>query len=243
MEDLYDRKVAIKALVGSHNYNLNTANSDEDYKYFVFPTFDDLYTGKMFSTSVQSETLDYDCHDIRQFANLIWKANINFVEVLYSCNIRFVPALAPIFCNRDMFSLMNPFTFYNATYGMHLMKMKELHKGTAKTDALVEKFGYDTKQACHALRCLYVLDRVASGMSMGEALWFEDGSHDRDILMHIKNSEYTEDEFIPFVTGWHSHRANHVKEWFASQETNEGAKDILDAVVRDEIKRELIHQG
>ena len=44
-----ERKVVFKALVGSHNYNLNDETSDKDYKYFVLPTFDDLYTGKMFS--------------------------------------------------------------------------------------------------------------------------------------------------------------------------------------------------
>jgi predicted nucleotidyltransferase len=243
MEDLYGRKVAIKALVGSDNYNLSTANSDRDYKFFVFPTFDDLYTGKMFSTSSQSERVDYDVHDIRQFANLLWKANLNFVEVLFSRELIFVPSLRPVFESRYKYATMNLFAFYNATYGMHLMKMKDLHKGTAKTEALVEKFGYDTKQACHALRCLYVLDRLASGMNMSEALWFETDSASQYNLLHLKAGDFTEDIFMLMVKAWHNDHHSHVKEWFASRKTNEGAKEILDAVVRDEIKRELIHQG
>lgn len=42
------RIVVLKALVGSHNYNLNTESSDKDYKYFVLPTLDDLYNGTIF---------------------------------------------------------------------------------------------------------------------------------------------------------------------------------------------------
>ena len=40
-----DRQWLIKALVGSHNYNLNTETSDKDYKVFVLPTFNELYKG------------------------------------------------------------------------------------------------------------------------------------------------------------------------------------------------------
>ena len=65
---IHNREVVIKAVVGSHNYNLNTENSDEDFKYFVMPTFEDLYKGKFFSYSTQSDELDYTVHDIRKLA-------------------------------------------------------------------------------------------------------------------------------------------------------------------------------
>ena len=35
--DFGGRTVAFKSLVGSHNYNLNTPESDKDYKVFVLP--------------------------------------------------------------------------------------------------------------------------------------------------------------------------------------------------------------
>ena len=43
------RHIAVRALVGSHNYNLNDESSDRDYKVFVFPNFGDLYKGKRYT--------------------------------------------------------------------------------------------------------------------------------------------------------------------------------------------------
>ena len=58
-------------IVGSHNYNLTTENSDKDYKLFILPEFEDLYSGNLFSTpNVVSSTMDYDIHDIRQLPKL-----------------------------------------------------------------------------------------------------------------------------------------------------------------------------
>lgn len=239
MENIYNRKVAIKALVGSHNYNLNTINSDRDYKYFIYPSFDDLYSGKMFSTAVQTDILDYDVHDIRQLANLLWKANLNFIEILFSKDIEYDRNLVPLFLRKNDFSRMNLFAFYNATYGMHLMKMKDLYKGTAKTDILVQTFGYDTKQACHALRCLYVLDRLAFGMTMGEALWFEDGSFERTTLLSIKAGEVSVDNFKAIVQNWHDTAHANVKTFFESCEANETDKIAVDNLVKELIRREL----
>ena len=59
------RIVVMKALVGSRNYNLNTESSDRDYKYFVLPSFDDLYNGVLFSTGRETPLVDYTIHDVR----------------------------------------------------------------------------------------------------------------------------------------------------------------------------------
>jgi predicted nucleotidyltransferase len=240
MEKMYDRKVVIKALVGSHNYNLNTATSDKDYKYFVYPTFEDLYHGKRFSTASQSDTLDYDVHDIRQLADLLWKANLNFIEVLFSVDMVYDPRLRSVFMNRDAYATMNLPYFANATYGMHLMKMRDLHKGTAKTQILVDRFGYDTKQACHALRCLYMLDRLASGMSMGEALWFDDGCFEHNNLLDIKFGRWTEEHFQETVNVWNTTRKAEVLLWFENQEPREYLHTELDLFTRELIRKELI---
>jgi hypothetical protein len=239
MEEMFGRKIALKALVGSHNYNLNTPASDKDYKFFVFPTFDDLYTGKMFSTAQQSETLDFDCHDVRQLGNLIWKANINFVEVLFSKELKFDARLADIFLNPDSFAEMNLVAFFNATYGMHIMKMKDLYKGTAKTAPLVEQFGYDTKQACHALRCLYVLDRYVDNLSMGRALWFSSNTYEHQILSGVKAGKFLEAEFRTFVTRWHELHFARVKEFFMAQSAHEEEKVRIDNIIKNAIKSEI----
>ena len=84
-----DREVVFKALVGSHNYNLNTETSDKDYKYFVLPTFEDIYYNKTISKNVVSEDVDYTVHDIRKLPMLWWKTNINFVEPLFSREVMY----------------------------------------------------------------------------------------------------------------------------------------------------------
>lgn len=231
--DFGNRPVAIKALVGSWASNLQTPTSDKDWKYFVCPTFDDLYTGKMFSDAKVTETLDYDVHDIRQLGNLLWKSNINFVVTLFSPEYECNPALQWIFDHADEYASMNLFAFYNSTMGMHFEKMKKLLEPTSNTQILVDKFGYDTKQACHAMRCLLVLKRITEGMSMREALWFN--GNDRQLLLDIKGGEWYHDDFVVYVNEWIRVHKDGIKAWFSNQtaheelsaELNQGIKTFI----------------
>jgi uncharacterized protein len=238
MTNFCGRKIVVSALVGSHNYNLNTVNSDEDCKYFVMPTFEDLYHGKVFSTAEQSAEIDYDCHDVRQLGNLIWKANINFIEVLFSKDVWFDDGLAFLFNTPEKWASMNLPAFKNATYGMHLMKMKDLHKGTEKTDVLIEKFGYDTKQACHALRCLFVLEGYWNTRSMAQALWFEGDR--RNTLLSVKAGEFTELGFRTLVEDWHLGFWAEASEFYSSTVPNTEAKEELDKLMFEFVKKGLL---
>ena len=227
---------AVRALTGSHNYNINTPESDRDYKFFVYPTFDDLYHEKMYSNYLVSLTLDATCHDVRQLIDLVWKSNINYIEVLYSKELYYRPELAFLFENPETYTTMNLFGFYKATYGMHLMKMKDLFKGTGNTTHLVEKFGYDTKQACHALRCLYVINRYMTMDNIGKALWFTDDSYERKTLLDIKNGLYTVDEFQSHVDAWHESWKTEAELFYKSIPENkpmyEYAKDKIKELVK-----------
>ena len=240
MTDNFDvfggREIVVTALVGSHNYNLNTPSSDEDYKYFVAPNFDDLWAGKRFSTAKQTDTFDYDCHDIRQLSELLWKANLNFVEILFSRRLTYSNELEWIFKNAHALSTMNLPAFKGCVMGMHYEKMAHLLDGTAKTDILVSRFGYDTKQACHAMRCLYVLERVAGGMSVENALWFETDSYFQKRLLEIKAGELTEAEFRELVQDWHLTFGADVAAWFAQTKANESLKVELDQIVKNFVR-------
>lgn len=164
------RKEIFRAIVGSHNYNLNDESSDKDYKVFVSPTFDDLYFGDMYHNSVITETVDYDYHDIRKLPELFWKANVNFLEVLFSEQIEISDdnkadtkaILRAIFTwARNDLAKMNLPYLYKSCIGMHITKKKQIDKGTSGTQYLVEQFGYDTKQAMHSVRILDFLKRFA----------------------------------------------------------------------------------
>lgn len=238
MNEMYEgRKIVLSSLVGSWAGNLNTSTSDKDWKYFVAPTFDDLYAGKMFATASVSATLDYDVHDIRQLSNLLWKANLNFVVVLFGYEVHCVPELNWIFDNADVFASMNLPYFYNATMGMHFEKMSTLCKGTGNTQVLIEKYGYDTKQGTHAMRCLLVLDRISKGKSVREALWFD--GDERYFLMSIKAGVFSEIDFRGLVDKWHEIHKPRVSEWFKSCQANEEAKNTLDEGIKTFIRANI----
>jgi predicted nucleotidyltransferase len=235
-----NRTIAVCALTGSHNYNLNTPASDEDYKYFVYPNFNDLYAGKMFANSMTSTNLDATCHDVRQLVDLVWKANLNFIEVLFSENVVCDDAVRPIFDARDSLATMNLYAFFKATYGMHLMKIKDLRKGTGNTTMLVEKFGYDTKQACHALRCLYVISRFMESGYMGKALWFEYGNPQRNVLLDVKAGKYTEAQFLDFVASWHNVWKDEAEKFYRATVPDNVAHDWAQDKLKQIVKNNLI---
>lgn len=232
-----NRNLVVRALVGSHNYNLNTAESDEDYKYFVSPTFDDLYHGKFYSSANTSNALDYSVHDIRKLSELVWKANINFLEVLFSRDFFYVDGLGFLFEQRERWAAMNLPGFKNATYGMHLMKMHNLHKGTSNTKKLIEKFGYDTKEACHALRCLYTLEEYAKTESMQLSLHFYGTK--RKTLLSVKQGEFTENEFVHLVDDWHMRQSVFVNDFYSSKSPDVNAMHELENSMYEFVKSEV----
>jgi len=243
MNDIFGgRKIVIKALVGSHNYNLNTSLSDKDFKFFVAPTFDDLFDGKMFSNGKQSVDVDFTVHDVRKLGDLLWKANINFIEVLFSQDLEFDPSLSWIFENADNLALMNPSGFARATFGMHLEKMKNLFKGTETTKPLVEKFGFDTKEAMHALRCLLVLERVAKTGSMRDALFFRNNEFERLILLDLKAGNTSLELFNYQVEFWKANFKDEVMNWFDSQSPNLELKEELDNVIKEFVRHRIMRR-
>lgn len=237
MDTFQGREIVWQAIVGSQAHNLATPESDVDYKYFVTPSFDDLYSGKFFATANVSQILDYDAHDIRKFGELIWKANINFVAALFRV-LYCGEGLEWIVNNADKLAMMNLPAFYHATMGMHYEKMSSLLKGTGNTQVLVDRFGYDTKQATHALRCAMVVGRVSDGMSVQDALYFKDGDANRTILMNVKAGKYTLDEFEKMTQEFRVH-ALLSKSWFMAQKANKELREELNSIIKQAVKLNL----
>ena len=234
---LKNRKIALKSLFGSHNYNLNDEQSDYDYKYFIFPTFDDLYTGKMFSTS-HIGVIDYDVHDIRKLVDLFWKANINFLEVLYSKEFACVDEIKGIIFMRDKIVTMNLPYLYSACKGMHFEKMKNLIKGTEGTKHLVSQYGYDTKQAMHAYRVLDFCIRFAETdfTDFEKALRYTD--NEAKELLYIKNGKFSLDDFQYISNGLYE-QFKKEEELYKSHKPDEETKEKLYNLVKKIIKNNL----
>lgn len=228
-------KVIFSALVGSHNYNLNDEKSDKDYKYFVLPTLDDLYDGIKYSKAVTGEDVDYTVHDVRKLTELFWKANINFLEILFSTETT-GDALRELFMIRDDIVTMNMPYLYNACKGMYFEKMKNLQRGTATTQDLVTKFGYDTKQAMHAYRVLDFCTRF-HGDNFGGAIWYKKA--ERDFLLAMKRGEFTQKAIKDIISNKFK-EFTLLESWYKEQKPNEETKNTVYNIVKNVVKKGLL---
>ena len=243
------RKELFRSLVGSHNYNLNTPESDRDYKIFVLPTFDDLYFNKQFSKSIVGDIEDFDIHDIREVSTkLWWKANVNFLEVLFSEDIKInndiwvytetKELIQAIFNMKDDIVKMNLPYLYDACVGMYYNKMKYLKKGTKNTKHLIETFGYDLKQALNGWRILDFLRRFANTNfnNFKKAIWYEIDDNKRDFLLNIKSGQYLLNEYEEIIKDTLNDIETYWKPIYKNQKSNEETKEILTNLVKQIIK-------
>lgn len=233
-----ERVEVFRALVGSHNYKLNTPESDKDFKIFVMPTFDDLYHGKMYSHSTIGKDADYDIHDIRKLSTLLWKANINFLEVLFSKeNYGYFAEVGQIYDLKNELVTMNLPYLYNACKGMHFEKMKRLDKPTEGTAHLIEKYGYNTKEALHAFRVLDFITRfVYTDFEDFEwAMTYEDS---RDKMLSIKNGEYSREQFENLVR-LKLIRFESFDRFYLNEKPNEELKVHLESIIYNMIHESL----
>lgn len=249
------RQLVFMALVGSHNYNLNTEESDRDYKAFYLPTFDDLYDVKQYSHQQITETMDIDSHDIRKLSQLWWKANLNFLEVLFSEEIIINSALPDeslslvnmLLQQKDNIAKMNLPYLFNSSLGTHTSKIKQLLKGTQTTQKLVDKFGYDTKQAMHAIRTLDFLVRFAdSGFTnFKEAIYYPSNTIQHDLLLDIKHEKYTLEEFLELDKKYLEKAKSYedkYKEYSADAPLLDTLKTYIKEIIKNSLKEELVSE-
>lgn len=200
LKEFQGRKVLFVAKVGSVNYNLHDELSDEDFKVYVLPTFDDLYSGKRYVKSVVTDVVDYTVHDVRDFAQQLKKSNVNFVEVLFTSDLTLhEPALLPLFEMREQVARMNLPYFYDACFGMLYNKLKTFEKGTGGTNTLVEKYGYDTKSFMTMYRMMDFLMRYEEKgfTSFLEAVRYTD--EERAYMLSLKQGLMSKEEAMKTV--------------------------------------------
>lgn len=236
-----------RALVGSHNYNLNTEESDKDYKVFVAPTFDDLYFGKQYSISVITETVDLDYHDIRKLSSLFFKSNVNFMEVLFSNDIQISEDITfdSQFLLKEMFSCkekianINLSYLYSACIGMFYNKIKYLEKGTSGTQHLVDKYGYDTKQAMHSYRILDFLRRYADNNFTNFKGAIEYKNSAKEYLLLIKNGGFSLEEVKAILDKTFIDVEENYRNIYRSKEPDLELKEELDSTIKEIVRNEL----
>ena len=74
-------KQIARMLYGSQNYNLDTPESDKDYKVIEFPDAEDLFYVKTLNRQLSENESVWD---VRNFLKYLMKANPNALELLFS---------------------------------------------------------------------------------------------------------------------------------------------------------------
>lgn len=238
-----ERELVMKSLVGSHNYNLANEESDKDYKVFVLPTFDDLYTGKQYKKQTVTDEEDHDIKDVRKLIDLLFKSNINYLEVLASNELIIpegLPEIEAILARRDDIFKMNLPYFFNACKGMYHQKMALLNKGTEGTQHLVDKFGYDTKQATHAFRCLDVARRYAESNFTDFPSAMRYKGQELAFVKEIRQGYLSQEVFEKFVKTYYETCFLPLEDKFKAQRVNVELKEELETLVMNLIKRKLV---
>lgn len=186
-----ERKISFKALYGSHNYGLNRPDSDKDYKAFYFPDFDDLYEGKILSKQEVGEQRDVEYHDVRKLPELFRKANVNFLEILFSVEVVKNDRLYDqLFEFREEIARMNLPYLFDACIGMFIKKQKEFARDANR------ELQKANKHAMSAYRILDFLERYdKQGFNQfGQAIYYGDTEEDRKVksfMMAMRDGVYS----------------------------------------------------
>lgn len=173
-ETLAGRKIIFFFVQGSQNYNLDTPASDVDCKAFVLPTFEDLYYGNQYSTTLDFDFGQVTVHDIRMLPDLLFKMNPTYVELFFAKYVYFphpelkqalekeIPELLDNAVFFDELFRICKYRFLASMIGTFNKKIKEMNSPTPSRKEVVEQYGYDIKSASHAIRYFRLLTLIVS---------------------------------------------------------------------------------
>jgi len=195
------KNIAFTVLVGSHNYRLNREESDKDWKSFFYPNFEDLYYGDKNSISKVNQVEDVEYHDIRKLPQMLYKSNVNFVEVLFSTEVKKSDSLyQELKFKREDIARMNLPYLFDACFGMYERKYKEFVRDTNRANSMEGEEEELKKKYCkHAMvayRILDFLERYAhTGFeSFAEAIVYDErkeaDNYMKYFLFDIRDGKY-----------------------------------------------------
>lgn len=235
-----ERLPFLKAMVGSVNYNLQVPESDKDYKLFVYPTYDDMFTNRDFSKShTPAEGDDVEYKDLRHLSNLLWKANVNYTEVLFSQELTAYPFsnefVGPLHDRREAIARMNLPYLHASSLGMLRQKVKT----SARDYKAGQAWGKDAMSAYRIAD--FFLRYEASGFeSFGEAIRYSDA--EREFMLSFRREEMSYEEAMAQVFEMEDKLkvAEHNLYVQDGLETKAFVEEIMRDAVRENLKREFI---
>ena len=237
LDNFGGRLPVLKALVGSHNYNLNTPESDKDYKLFVLPTFDDLYSQKDYASNITSDVEDVATYDIRKLSSLFYKANVNYLEVLYSKELEILLSedhpsyndIKSIINHREPICKMNMPYLFHACKGMYFNKRKMMMNNGKDH---VESLGYAPKHAMGAYRIMDFLERYKNFIEIQADHPFQLAINyfydkDKDELLNIRKGVYSLEQIEAILESKYNRTLAICEEFYTSKEPNDALLNWL----------------
>ena len=153
-----DKHTILKVQAGSHSYGTNTPESDEDFRGIIVPPLEYFFGLKhfeQFAPNINSDHGDIVLYDIRKFFQLACAGNPSVLEIFKApriiCLINFMHLY-------NLWDAIISKSIVRPHLGMSQSHMARITKpgrncGIKGRDA-IEKFGYNTKDACHVIRIL-----------------------------------------------------------------------------------------
>lgn len=194
-----DRYTVCAAYMGSYSHNTYVPKDDPDsiddvdiMGVVVPPPARQIGLREWEHWTLQFEELDATFYSLRKLVGLLLKSNPNVVGLLWlkaDLYLHVHPAFARLVERRDVFTSKAGFDAFAGYASAQIKKMQtQAFQGYmgAKRKALVERLGYDAKNAAHAIRLLRM---GAEFLETGQLTVYRDT--DADEIRSIKRGEWT----------------------------------------------------
>lgn len=235
-------------LYGSQNYEMETENSDFDFKAIVLPSIDDvIYNRKPVSTSVEFNGGLIDIKDIRLMWDNYKKQNPNFIETLFTLYFYINPRYAnDWFDIRDLaeeIAHADPAKAVKAMYGMALEKQHALCKPYPSKLELINKYGYDSKQLSHIIRLHELALNYIEGALYKDCLIPNDFVKDICVKIKTYNTQLTVEKAQEMAEDYMSDFKTNVDRYLQEEHTiNDRAYYAMDIIKARIMKRHFKEQ-
>lgn len=205
-----NESISMLTVMGSHAYGTNTQTSDWDFYGFVVPPAEFIFpniAGRMSGFGKQlnefnqfqgqhllnSDSQEYDLtiYNITRYFQLCMDGNPNMIDslftdsesLLYSDNIGSI-----VRENRKLFLSQKCYHTFRGMAFSHISRLKNRER-VGNRSALIEKYGYDVKDASHIVRLVLELKQILFDGDL-------DLKRDPEFVLGVKNGNWTKQQVI-----------------------------------------------
>lgn len=244
--------LSFETVYGSVNYRLNRADSDEDMMYFYNPTYEQLYSGKM-AGNIKDPSTDRKHHDVRKIPQLFFKANVNFLEILFARKVKTYDNLYGLLVpyREDIASMNIPYLF-DGCMGMFRRNYLNLLRDAHYVDKedVMDPESHARKLGKHAGSAYRILDFVQRYARLGFKDFQRAISYDpdipedqkvRDLYMAMRDGCFRYAE-LDDILKKKEEEARKLESYYKEQKVKEEVNQFVVATVKNHVKEMLIRE-